>query len=70
MPPASGADAIQRHHFGEVRDQQLIRGEPDSRQRRICGIFKERPQQAHSAKLNSNTQAVVIATVFGDEGAV
>ena len=26
--------------------------------------------QTNSAKLNSNAQAVVIATVFGDEGAV
>lgn len=42
----------------------------DGCHRRFSWVFKKRPQQANSAKLNGNAQAVVIPTVFGDEYAV
>jgi len=45
-------------------------GKADGCPRRFRWVFKERPQQANRAKLNSNAQAVVIPAVFGDEGSI
>jgi hypothetical protein len=70
MPPPSRVCDIERHTFGKLCDRELIGGKADSRRGRLLGVFEERPQQANSAKLNRNTQAVMISPMFGDEGAV
>lgn len=70
MPPAALAGSISGHGFRAALDGQLAGGVAHGGRRRLHGIVEEGAEQPDRAELNRNTEAVVVAAVLGDEGAV
>ena len=69
MPPASPVVRISEYRARIIEAELLGRVAHD---RRWCcrEVFEEHPEQANRSELDGNAQAVAVAAVFGNEGAV
>ena len=70
MPPTARALRVDRYEFGRAGDRQLVGGEAHGRRRRHGRIFEQSPEEAQRAKLDRNTEAVMVAAVLGHGRAI
>jgi hypothetical protein len=70
MSPTPRTLQVHRQHDLRIADGQLICDKFNNDGGHFGGPFEKSAQKAHGAKLDGNTEAVMITAMFGDESTI